>query len=120
MYEVFKGGSDEIFEEGSEEKFQRFMKGIREHYSRPEVHLSSHVETDFKAYHQLVELGTYALKPLRKLIGRETEPRWYILMASCEILRSSGVKVEFSDDIKGNLGKMEKQVSATLDDVLGS
>lgn len=98
-----------------EEQFQKAMSGIREYASRPEVQVSSAIKTDFEAYRQLVGLGADALEPLRALIGKEDAPRWYILCASCEILRKLPGPFEIPDEIRGNLNRMEKYVCEQID-----
>lgn len=98
-----------------EEQFQQAITRIREYATRPEVQVSSMIKTDFEAYRQLIELGVDVLEPLRELIGKENEPRWYLLCASCDILRKLSGRFEIPDEIRGNLAEMERYVCDEID-----
>jgi hypothetical protein len=93
----------------------RKIEGVREYATRPEVQVSSMIKTDFDAYRQLVNLGVEALEPLRGLMGKQNQPRWYILCASCEILRKSPSLFQIPEEIRGDLDKMEKYVCDVID-----
>lgn len=96
-----------------EQKFNIAFEGIRK-YSSANLY-DPRTRTDFKAYHDLISLGEFALPLLRKKIGNDDECRWYVILASNQILKNSKEGFEFPKAISGYLPQMEEYLAKYLD-----
>ena len=97
-----------------EERFNQTMEAVRLQ-AKSNVY-SSVIKTDFPAYKDLTNLGLPVLPYLRKLMGRENEPRWEILMATRDIIQDSGNSFLFPSDITGgDLVELESYMKGYLD-----
>jgi hypothetical protein len=101
-----------------EQKFEAAFEGIRK-YAKGELY-SSVTRTNFKAYHDLVSLGQEALPLLRKKIGNDDECRWYVVLASNEILKRYKEDFGFPKAISGYLPQMEDYLASYLDKNYGN